>query len=299
MHAASLRPEIRSQVAAAVRRADREARETVERAVEDHAAQEHRRLERIADDVAQAAAAVERALAGDVQRIVRMHEHRHAELFGLRPERIVLLARRRLVGDMTADRRAAEPKILDGVLELLGREIGKLQRDRAQAYEPRGVLLAPGRDALVVRGDDGARVGAARRVPPIGVDAERLDVDAAFVHRREALGPEHERRRGDARRVDTRHALRNLREHAVRVHVDDRYSPAADRHAFRRRLAEGGERAERERGATRSLQECPAIAHSAPPLSEPSLPQWARSVNRPRNRDFSTPSKSPERNGSG
>ena len=115
-----------------------------------------------------------------------------------------------------------QPKILDGVLELLGREIGKLQRDRAQADEARRVLFAPGGNAFVVRGDDGARIVAVRRVPPIGVDAERLNVDAALVHGREPLGPEHERRRRDARRVDARHAARYVGKHAMRVHVDDR-----------------------------------------------------------------------------
>ena len=154
-----------------------------------------------------------------------------------------------------------EPKILHGMLELLGGEIRELQRDGAQADEARRVLFAPGRDALVVRRDDGTRVLAARGVPPIRVDAERLHVDAALVHRREPLGPEHERRRRDARRVDAGHAPRDLGEHAMRVHVDDGHAPAADRDALRRRLAVGAERAERQRRAARSPQECPAIAH--------------------------------------
>ncbi len=287
--------QVRRQVAAAMRRADDEAREAIERAVEDHAAQEHRRLERIADDVAQAAAAVERALARDVQRVVRMHEHRHAELLGFGPERVVLLARRRLVVDVAADRRAAEPKILHGMLELLGGEIRELQRDRAQADEARRVLFAPGREAFVVRRDDGARVLAARRVPPIRIDAERLDVDAALVHRREPLGPEHERRRRDARRVDAGHAPRDLREHAMRVHVDDGHPPAADRDALRRGLAVGAERAERHRRAARSLQECPAIAHVLVPL-EPSVAQWPGSVKSGAgSRDFSTLEVAPSR----
>ena len=182
-----------------------------------------------------------------------------------------------------------EPKILDGVLELLGREIRELQRDGAQADEARRVLLAPGRDALVVRRDDGARVVAVRRVPPIGVDAERLHVDAALVHRREPLGPEHERRRSDARRVDARHALRDLGEHAVRVHVDDRHAPAADRDAFRRRLGRSAPNAPNASAAP------PAACKNALRLlivlhpSEPKRRPMARKRQSAPNRDFSTP----------
>ena len=138
-----------------------------------------------------------------------------------------------------------EPEILDGVLELLGREIGKLQRDRAQADEPRRVLFAPRGDAFVVRGDDGARIVAVGRVPPIGVDAERLNVDAALVHGREPLGAEHQRRRRDPRRIDARHTARYVGENAMRVHVDDGHAPTTDRDPFWGRLCVGADRTER------------------------------------------------------
>ena len=63
------------------------------------------------------------------------------------------------------------------------------------AFAVENVTSGPETDyqASVIRSsDDGARIVAIRRIPPIRVDAEHLDVDAALVHRREALGPEHE-----------------------------------------------------------------------------------------------------------
>ena len=52
--------EVRRQVAAAVRAADLQVRELVERPVEDQTREEVRRLERIADDVADVAARLPR-----------------------------------------------------------------------------------------------------------------------------------------------------------------------------------------------------------------------------------------------
>ena len=53
-------------------------------------------------------------------------------------------------------------------------------------------------DARVVRGHHGARIVAARGVPPVGVDAERLDVDAALIHGGQPLGAAQDRQRGRA-----------------------------------------------------------------------------------------------------
>ena len=92
---------------------------------------------------------------------------------------------------MAADRRAARTEILHGVLELRGREIRKLERDRGQRDEAVGMLLAPGREAVVVDSDDLLRELARLGIPPVEVHAQRLDVDAARVHRGESLGPEH------------------------------------------------------------------------------------------------------------
>ena len=118
-----------------------------------------------------------------------------------------------------------------------------------------------------MRRDDGACVVAVRRVPPIGVDAERLDVDAALVHGREPFGPEHERRRRDARRVDARHAARDLGKHAMRVHVDDLDAAAADVISFRAGVGcAWAPNAATLKAAPVRPQELPAIRHEPFPL---------------------------------
>ena len=60
-----------------------------------------------------------RAVLDDVVRAAGMHEHEHAELRRLGPERIVLRQRQILAVHVAADRRAAQPEPLDAVLELL------------------------------------------------------------------------------------------------------------------------------------------------------------------------------------
>jgi len=103
---------------------------------------------------------------------------------------------------------------------------------------------------------------------PVGVDAERLHVDAALVHRPEAFGAEHERARGNARRVGSRHALADLGEGAVGVDVDDCDLLAADADF----LADGlgaGVRREAHRGLpgrqrARRVQEVSAARHVDP-----------------------------------
>ena len=50
----------------------------------------HRRLERVADDVAETALALQPRVDGRARRLLRMHEDDDAELFGFRPERIEL-----------------------------------------------------------------------------------------------------------------------------------------------------------------------------------------------------------------
>jgi len=129
---------------------------------------------------------------------------------------------------MAADRRAARAEILHGVLELLGREIGELQRDGRQRDEAVRMLLAPGRKQLIVQRDDVFRDRVLSRVPPEEVHAERLDIDTALVHRGEPFRAEHDRRRRYPRRIRARQTLRDLREHAVRMHVDDFHALARD-----------------------------------------------------------------------
>ena len=57
-----------------------------------------------------------------------MHEDKRVEFLRFRPERIVLGRRQRFARDMPANGRAAQPQLFYGVLELLRRQVGKLQR---------------------------------------------------------------------------------------------------------------------------------------------------------------------------
>ena len=221
-HARGFGPsEIGRQVAAGVRGADAQAGELVERPVEDQARQEVGRFERIADDVAEIAAPVERALFDDVGRAAGMHEDQRAELGGLGPERIVLREREILAVHVPADRGAAQAEPLDPVLELLGRQIGMLQGDRRHRDEAIGVCRHPLRESLVLRPHDPAREVAIGRVPPVAVDAQRLDVDALLIHDLQTLRAE-DVRPGTAAHACQRRALDDVLhgDDAVRVHVD-------------------------------------------------------------------------------
>ena len=56
--------------------------------------------------------------------------------------------------DVPADGGAARAQFLDGVLELLRRQIGKLQRDRGQRNVAVRMRLAPFRQLFIVKLDD-------------------------------------------------------------------------------------------------------------------------------------------------
>src|SRR5207247_2337812 len=128
------------QIAAPVGPADRQAGEFVEGAVEDQVRERDGRLQRVADDVAQQPVALEplRDLGGDA-RALRMDEDEHAELLGLGPERIELRIADLLAVDAAADAGAAQPVLLHAVLELLGGQIGILQRHRREGDEAVGM----------------------------------------------------------------------------------------------------------------------------------------------------------------
>src|SRR3989449_7778620 len=82
---------VRRQEAAGVRRADPEAGELVERALEDQVRERDGGLERIADHVVEVAVALEPVLeVGRGTGGLWMDEDHHAELLGLGPERVEL-----------------------------------------------------------------------------------------------------------------------------------------------------------------------------------------------------------------
>ena len=95
-----------------------------------------------------------RALLDDVLGAAGVHEHRHAELGGLGPERVVLRQRQVLAVDVPPIEapRSAEP--LDAVLELLGGQLGMLQRHRRERDEAIGMRRHPCGEPLVLRRDD-------------------------------------------------------------------------------------------------------------------------------------------------
>src|SRR5207237_8360116 len=156
------------------------------RALEYQMGEKARRLERIADRVAESAAAAQPLILSRAGGVARVHEHERAELLRLRPEGIEFRRRELLAFDAAADGRAAQPELLDPVFELLGREIGELERNGREAREPIGMRRAPCGQLLVLDGHNLACELAVRRVPE-GVDAEDLHVDPLLVDRLEAL----------------------------------------------------------------------------------------------------------------
>ena len=167
-----------------------------------------------------------------------MHEHEHPELGRLGPERVVLRQRQILAVDMAANRRAAQAKALHRVLQLLGGEIGMLQCDRGKGDEAIGMRRHPFRQPLVLRLHDPFREIALRGVPPVAVDAQRLDVDALLIH---YLQPRRSEHAAAATAAST--GVPELRpfddlgdvDDAVTVDVDHLHAFPADRHLTARR----------------------------------------------------------------
>ncbi len=164
------------QEAAGVRSADLEAGEPVERALEDQVRQGDGRLEGVADHIAEVPVTLEALLElGGGTGTLGMDEHHHAELFGLGPEGVELRIADLLPVDAAADAGAAQPVLLHTLLQLLGGEIGVLQRHGCEGDEALGVRGACLRELLVLELADLPGEVAIRLVP-VRVDAERLDV---------------------------------------------------------------------------------------------------------------------------
>ena len=200
-----------------MRGADLQAGEAVERALEDQVRQRDRGLQRVADGVGQQAAAAEPAAGLQLARAERVHEDQHAELLALRPEGMEARVGQLLAGDAAADADAAEAELLDRVLDLLGGQLGMLQRGGREGDEAVGIGGAELDQRLVLDLDQLGRDVALGAVP-VWVDAERLDVDALRVHRRDArAGVVHQQARRLERMLDQRHRLGHA---AMGVHVD-------------------------------------------------------------------------------
>src|SRR5882762_7940922 len=187
-HAACVRARgVGGEVTAAVSRADLEAGKAVERPFEDQVRERNRRVERIADDVAEAPVASEPLLESRGSPL-RMDENQAAELLRLRPERMELGVGELLACDVCADRAAAEAKLPYALFELLGGQIRVLQGHGGKGDEALRPGCAQLSELLVLHPDERSREIALGLVP-VGVDAERLDVDALLVHRADAVLP--------------------------------------------------------------------------------------------------------------
>ena len=143
-----------------------------------------------------------------------------------------------------------------------------LQRHRRERDEPLGVRRAGFGELFVLDADQLARDVTIGLVP-VGIDAQRLDVDTLLVHRLDPVrGPRHQQRL----RLDLApHQRHRLGDGAVRVDVDRLDAPAVDDDlaAARLRLGRrgGGEIAADEGDAGHSaggfLDELTASAHRA------------------------------------
>ena len=262
--------EIGRQVAAGMDGADPQAGELVEDAVEDQPRQKVGGLQRIADDVAEVAAAAKRAVLDDVLRAAGMHHDEGSEFGCLRPERVVLRQREILAVDVAADRCAAQPQPLHAVLELRRGLFGMLQRHRRHRDEPIGVLRHPLGEALVLRSHDPiCQVTIRGGVPPETVDGQRLDVHTLLVHHLQSLRSE-ETGAGAAAHLGQRRALDDVgdRDDAVGVGVDDLDGPPADGHTAPRLRGQPGQAASRQQRAGRSsrhgFEEAPSGPHATP-----------------------------------
>src|SRR5262245_45916071 len=121
-------------------------------------------------------------------------------------------------------------QLLDRALDLRGRQIGKLQRRRGQSHKASRVLLAPSGKAVIRRVHDPICQRAVfHRVPPIAVDAKRLNVDPALVHLLESF---HAQRpaSGVASELRIRNDWLHLVDGGVRMNVHHSDAPASYLH---------------------------------------------------------------------
>ena len=221
---------------------DLQPREHVQRAFENQMRERDRRLERVADDVLEPAAAFQALI--ELHCALRMEKDEDAELFGFSPEDVKLRVGEFVARAARANGRPAQAELLHRMLELLRCELRKLQRHGGERDETVRVLAAKLRELLVVQAHDLARRVAIGLVPD-RIDAERLDVDVLLVHRLHALfGHDDDALLVMLRGLDAEHVHR-FRDDAVRMHVDRLHTAALhdDFAPPRSRLRRSGSRA--------------------------------------------------------
>ena len=90
-----------------------------------------------------------------------MHEQHHTEFLGLGPERIELSIGKLLPFDAAPNRGASHAELLDRVIELIGRQIRVLQRDRRHSDKAVPMRRTVLRDFLILERD---QLASQRRV---------------------------------------------------------------------------------------------------------------------------------------
>ena len=224
-------PGVGRQKAAAVRTADLEVGEPVQRTLENQMRQSDRGLDRKADDVGKIAVAFQatRQFGGDAGGL-RMNEHQHAQFFHLGPERMEPGIGEFHVVDGGADGGAAQSVLLDTIFELPRRHIGVLQRHRGKGDKAVRVRGAGFRQLLVLDADHFFGHLTLGRVPE-RIDRQGLHVDGLRVHRGQALVHAGAHVQVDLQRRAIHLESRNghgFRHRAMRVDVDHPHPLAGD-----------------------------------------------------------------------
>src|SRR5258706_6617415 len=120
------------------------------------------------------------------------------------------------------------------MFELLGGQVGKLQRDRRQTDITIGVGLAPFGKFFVMNFYDLACEFPVRRIKPETIDAQHLNVNSPLVERLQTLRPHDVRPAGSIPRSRSQirilYNIPNFRHDAVSMHIDDLDTLAAPKH---------------------------------------------------------------------
>ena len=201
-----------------------------------------------------------------------MDENQAAQLLRLGPERVKLGIGQFLAVHAAADRRAAQSELLHRIVELLGGEVRVLQRDRGKGDEAVRLRRAQRGQLLVLQLDELTREVAVGLVP-IGVDAQRLDVDALLVHGLDALGAHDQ---GFGIHLEA-HQGHGVREGAMRVHIHGFHAAAVHHHlaasrcrlrvCMRRMRQFAADEGYTSHGAGHAADEVPACGHFVLPIS--------------------------------
>ena len=251
-HPASERPRYDRQITARVRRDHLEPGEPVQSPIENHSREKERGFKRIADDVTEAASTIQRAWLDDVARAVGMHEYRNIEFLCFRPERIVFCRRRCFSLRVPENGGSPVAKVGDGVFQLLGSHLRKLQCRRGEWNEAIGVPAAPLRKPLIVYPDDLPSLLIGCRIPPKAIHAERRDIDTPLVQRVYPVRPKNQivLKRSVLQRGPLDHRTHLLKE-TVGVNIDDSHPAPAHEDFLSARLRESVEAVVREDGCSR------------------------------------------------